>query len=187
VSEPSLGRTAARRAGFTLVELLGVVIVLGLIATLVTVNWQALLPRQQLNSAVRALAATLQGARSDAIARTLEFRVQYDLDEQRYRVLTPFRLGGGLATVEDERVGLRWTELPDSVRFRSVIIGDEEYTSGIVQISFDPLGSANGHVVVLEQPAFESLYTIEVQALTGLITFHEGLELRPAPAESDFE
>jgi Tfp pilus assembly protein FimT len=187
VNGPRPGRAQERSAGFTLVELLGVVIVLGLIATLVTVNWQALLPRQQLNSAVRALAAALQGARSDAIARTLEFRVQYDLDDQRYRVQTPFRLGGGIAVDEDERYSLEWIDLPQSVRFKSVLLAGEEYTSGIVQVSFDPLGSANGHVVVLEQPAYEALYTIEVQALTGLISFREGFGLREAPAPADFE
>ena len=49
---------------------------MGLIATIVMVNWHSILPRAELNSAVRTLASTIQGTRSDAIARNAEFRVE---------------------------------------------------------------------------------------------------------------
>lgn len=175
------------RAGFTLVELLGVLIVMGLIATMVSVNWQAMFPRAQLNSSVRALAATLQGTRSDAIARSAEFRIQYDIDNHRYRVLTPYRLGGGLAASEDERLALEWVQLPDTVRFERVTIDGQDYDAGIVYVAFDPLGGANGHAIVLRQTELDNFYTIEVQALTGLIDFYEGVYTRELADPEDFE
>jgi type II secretion system protein H len=180
-------RPARRRAGFTLVELLGVIVVMGLIATIVTVNWKSAFPRSQLNSSVRALAATLQATRSDAIARTGEFWIQYDIDNGRYRVITPFRHGGGVAANDEERLALEWTELPATVRFQAVAVDGEEYDAGIVQVRFDPLGAASGHVIVLAQDMFEAFYTIEVQALTGLIDFREGIQVRQEPREGDFE
>jgi len=176
-----------RRSGFTLVEMLGVLIVIGLIITLVTVNWQAMFPRAQLNSSVRALAAALQGTRSDAIARSSEFRIQYDIDNDRYRVVTPFRFGGGLAANDDERMAMEWVDLPDTVRFSRVTIDGEDYDTGIVFVAFDPLGGANGHAIVLHQEVFDNYYTIEVQALTGLIDFYEGVYQREWASEADFE
>ena len=46
---------AGLRAGFTLIELMAVIIVLGMIAGTVSVSWKALVPRTQLNSQVREL------------------------------------------------------------------------------------------------------------------------------------
>lgn len=164
-----------------------VLIVLGLMASLVTINWRSILPKTELHSSVRELSATLQGTRSDAIARNAVFELQYDLDEHRYRVVTPFRAGGGLAPSSEERQALEWHPLPPSVRFGSITVGTDVFEKGIVLVIFDPLGSASGHVVVLEQPADDNKYTIEVQGLLGLIDYHEGLFERPPPKEDDFK
>jgi len=176
-----------RQAGFSLIELLAVLIVLGLIATLVTINWKAILPRTELHSAVRELSSILQGTRSDAIARNATFEVQYDLDEHRYRVMTPFRAGGGLSPTNEDRQALAWHPLPGSVRFGAIAIGTDSFEKGIVVVRFDPLGSASGHVVILRQPADDNTYTIEVQGLLGLINYHEGLFERVPPKEDDFK
>ena len=55
------GKAATRRAraGFSMIEMLGALVILGLIATLVTMNWRAILPRTELHSAVRELAGKL--------------------------------------------------------------------------------------------------------------------------------
>jgi len=164
-----------------------VIVVLGLIATMVTINWRAILPRTELHSAVRQLSSVLQGTRSDAIARNAPFDIQYDLDEHRYRVVTPFRMGGGLSPSNEERHALEWHALPPTVRFLSITIGTEEYEKGIIYVRFDPLGSASGHVIVLSQPADQNTYTIEVQGLLGLIDYHEGLFERLPPKEDDFQ
>lgn len=186
--DPRPARYAERaRSGFSLVELLAVIIVLGLMATLVTINWRSILPKTELHSAVRELSSVLQGTRSDAIARNASFDIQYDLDEHRYRVVTPFRAGGGLAPSNEERQTLAWHPLPETVRFGAITIGTDVFEKGMVIVRFDPLGSASGHVIVLEQPADQNVYTIEVQGLLGLINYHEGLFERLPPKEDDFK
>ena len=178
---------AARRAGFSMVEMLAVIVVLGLIATLVTVNWRAILPRSELHAAVREIGSTIQGARSEAIARNAVFKIEYDLDRHRYRQNTPFRLGGGLAATEEERVAFDWIDLPESVRFNRIQIDGVEYARGLVFVRFDPLGAASGHVIRLVQNPYDTHYTIEVQALTGTIDYHEGVFERAPAEEKDFE
>jgi Tfp pilus assembly protein FimT len=184
-------RPASARAAFSLVELMGVAVVLGLIATMAFVSWESVLPRTKLNSAVRELAATLSEARSEAIARNAHFAVEYyfeatDDHPVGFRVVTPFRKGGGLATYDDERVTLSWHALPQTVTFDKIVINGEEVTSGRAVVGFTPLGAASDHTVVLKQMPYENRYTIEVLALTGLIRFHDGEFVRQYPDESDF-
>jgi len=191
-----------RRSGFTLVELLGVMVVLGLMSSVIYVTWQSMLPRADLNKAVRELAATIHGVRSDAITRSAPFEILYDFDGTEelgpgYSVVTPFRKGGGLLSLSgdaeldedllDERIVFERTVLPESVRFKSLFIDGIEYTSGQVPVRFDALGTTSSHVIVLEQPLWESQYTIEVLGLTGLLRFHDGEFIREFPDQADFE
>ena len=185
-------RATCRQAalGFTIVELMVTIAVIGLIAGVTAVSVEALLPRSRLNSEVRALAGTLQGARSDAIARNFEFWIEYDLDEDAYRVLTPFSVQGGVLGPEGEeqdRLALHWHRLEAGIEINNVFVGDEQHNEGMVRVRFDPLGAASGHSVVLLQPEYENYYTIEVLALTGLIHFHEGVYTRDPPEDEDFQ
>jgi type II secretion system protein H len=177
---------ASARGGFSLVELVVVLVILSLMATLVAVNWQAILPKTELHSAVRELAAGLSTARSEAISRNQSYHVQYDVDASRWRLVTPFRVGGSLALVEEERLALPWNALPGSVRIKSVSVDGVEHSKGLVWVRFDPIGTGTSHTVQLEQPATESVFTVETQGLLGLVDYREGAWTRPAPREDDF-
>lgn len=188
---PSMtGRAAGRasdRGGFSLVEMMGVILVLAIIATIVTVNWNAILPKSELHAAVREISEALSGTRSEAIARNAVYQVQYDIDNGRYRIVTPYRLDGGLAVADQERRALSWSYLPKGVHFQSVTIDGVAYTRGIAWVRFDPLGAASGHSIVLLQTPYDNRYTIEVQGLLGLIDYYEGVHTRPPPEEGDFQ
>ena len=184
---------AGGRAGFSLVELTVVITILAVLSTIVYVTWEALLPRTQLNSAVRELASTLMETRSDAIARGAEFRIEYYFEDEEshprgYRVVTPFRAGGigGLAAWDDERLALPWKPLPDNVEFRSITINGQVFNRGSCEVRFDSRGSGTEHTIVLVQKPYDNVYTIEVQALTGMIQFHDGEFLRQTPEDKDF-
>lgn len=190
----ALATSSARaRAAFSLVELMVAIAILTILASLVFVSLQSVLPRAELNSAVRELAATLQETRSDAISRGASFSVEYffeagDGHPRGYRVVTPFRAGGagGFAAREEERLAKKWHELPDSVRFERIDLVGEEYSGGVVSVQFDALGSASDHRVQLVQEPGEHRYTIEVLALTGLIRFHDGEFEREPAKDADF-
>jgi prepilin-type N-terminal cleavage/methylation domain-containing protein len=186
---------ATRRSAFSLIELMLVMAALGLLATVVYMSWEAILPKTQLHTAVRELAATLSEARSDAISRGAEFRIEYYFTEEEghprgYRVVTPFRAGGqgGLAAWDDERVALPWRALPPSIEFASITIDGRVHTQGRCEVFFDARGSATDHTIALVQRGqnWENRYTIEVHALTGTVGFHEGEFLRDPPEDKDF-
>ena len=183
------------RRGFTLVELMEVVMILGLMITLTAANWRRIVPRAQLNAAVRSLSNVLNGTRSEAIARNAEFRVLYDLDNEAYWVETPYKKTGGLAAEripgepdpeEDLRGKIDFKELGDGVTFTSIKIDGEDYVDGQVYVRFTPGGSSSEHTIELLHAATNTSYTIEVLALTGLIRFHEGSFEREEVSEEDF-
>lgn len=179
-------RARLRRA-FSLVEMLAVIVIMGLMATIVMVSWRAILPHEELHSAVRALAASLQSARSEAIARNGEYRVLYDLENARYRIVTPFKAGGGLAAREEDKLALAWTVFPKGIQFQRLMIDGIEYAKGMVYVRFDALGAASGHTITLVQKPEDASFTIDVQGLTGLIEYHEGVFVREPAKEGDFQ
>ena len=175
-------------SGFSLVEVVVVILIIGMAATVAAVSWKALLPNQELTSAVRKLSETLRGTRSDSIATSREFRIYYHLDEDRYAVRTPFLPGGGLAqTEDDEHVWVHETDLADAgLDLLQVTIDDVTYTDGEVYVRFDPLGASSYHTAVIDQPIFKRSFTIEALPLTGDVRVHDGLFEREAPDEADF-
>jgi prepilin-type N-terminal cleavage/methylation domain-containing protein len=180
---------ARHRGGFTLVELLAVIIVIGLIAGVIAVDFRAIVPRARLYAAGRDIAATISGARSDAISRNSEFRIVYDLDEEMYYISSPFRPGGGLALLEEERMILKRTWLPDDVFFSHLVVDGVEYDEGQVFVRFDALGRASDHTVTLGQSGLgriPAIYSIEVLPLTGLVRFHYEDFRREPVTEDEF-
>lgn len=183
-------------AGFTLIELMVAIVIIGLMAGVVSVSWERVLPGAQLNADVRGLSNRLQGARSESISRSAVFRMFYDLDNEEYWVLTPYDEEGRIqnrpydpAEPSDEqgRVEAFRTKLRDGIEFFEVTIDGEVYDDGVVQVRFDPLGASSDHTVVLSQRQPPREYTIEVLGLTGLIRFHDGMFRREVPQDSDFK
>lgn len=180
------------RAGFTLIELITIVVILTMLVGTVSLSWQRILPRQRLQSDVRTLGERIHGARSDAISRSTEVWFHYRIDEGRYWMTLPLhRRGSLLQTLEVEegdRVTLHEGQLSDGVSFARITIDDKDYgpEDGEVYVRFDALGSSSAHQIVLHQPAYEAHFTIDVQALTGLIDFHEGIWRREEARDEDF-
>ena len=87
-----------RRRGFSLVELMVVSAVIGMGTYIISVSYDAFVPKERLNTTVRTLTALLRETRSQAISRSLEFFVEYDLDPERYRRVRPSSWAGGAST-----------------------------------------------------------------------------------------
>ncbi|MEW6072345.1 MAG: prepilin-type N-terminal cleavage/methylation domain-containing protein [Planctomycetota bacterium] len=190
---PGLARSASTgAAGFSIVELMVVLVILGLMATVVSLSWQAVLPRQQFFTAIRNLSEHLADTRSKAIAFSREFQIHYNLDEDWYAVRTPYRLDGtGVAiSDEEERRWIHRTALGESkIDLLEVDVDDRDFHDGQVFVRFDPLGASSGHRIVLTHDLNGVLltYTIDVLPLTGEIRVTEGVLPREIVEERDFD
>ena len=187
----NLGSKPRSRRGFTVAELAIVIVIIGMLTYTVSISFEAMVPGERLNSSVRSIAATLREARREATTRNKDFYLLYDLDEHRYRMVTPFLKGGGLFIqgfhAEEDRYRTAWQPLKEGVEIERVVLSGELYEAGQVLVRFDPSGSASEHYVVLSQPRYDNLFTVEASALTGEIRFHSGLYERPKPEDSDFQ
>jgi Tfp pilus assembly protein FimT len=179
--------TKIRASGFTLIELLLVVSLMMIAVAFVTVRIDLLLPSTRMEGMARVLAADLGNARASAIAQGLPYAVEYDVRNSSYRIVTPYKPDGGVATDEVNRVFLPWTKFPEGVTVKEVIIGNTYIRDGIRRIELKPNGNTIEHTVHLVRDLPESHFYLAVQGLTGFVQFHRGEDWSPEIVnESDF-
>jgi prepilin-type N-terminal cleavage/methylation domain-containing protein len=184
------------RAGFTLLEIMLVVALMGLLAALFVPSTGLRLP-YQIESSARVLAGELQAVQQRAIATGTAHRWVVDLDRQAFRVerlggdpeppaqselpthadlldLAPVRAERAYAPLE-ERSG-EWRELDDpAVWLARIRVGDQDHRDGTTAIQFAVDGGADPAHLWLED---EGGSRIEVQlvAFTGEVRIFEGGE-----------
>jgi len=174
----------ARRAGFSLVELILVVALMMLAASAIAVNLDTIVPQARIESGARMLASDIAAARASAIAQGLSYWIEYDLRENSYRIATPFRKSGGIMPYqksrlddvmdEEERVTTNWKPMPAEVRIASIRAGTNVYTSGVHRIEMRPNGNTIEHVIQLVRTNPPSNFYLLVQGLTGFVQFFNG-------------
>lgn len=139
--------------GFTLVELLLVLVILAAMSALLLVRFDGVLEGIELRGASRDVASALRHARGRAIATQQETGVAIDVESRQYRVLG----------TDDARVyGFNQRIVVDLVADRTAFLSDTE-----AAIRFFPDGSSTGGGITLSSGA--SGYHIAVQWLTGRV------------------
>lgn len=183
------------RAGYTLIELIMVILILGIMLSLVFAKVEHLTPRYSLRAAARDLARVVALARSQAAAQGRIYFVRYKLVENRYYLLAPFEDEAPAPTRENPGAEpppipqLHWEpvfkqQLPEGILFRDVVVGtSDKVEEQDVNVEISPFGITKGHVVHLTDGRND--YSIEINPLTGHARFHEEYFESPSAEEDE--
>lgn len=184
------GVARARQGGFTLIEIMAVVLLLGLVMSGVSFSLNRFVPGQQIDSECRILLSRFDLARSSAIASGRPYRVVINLDEHEYRIYTPYDEKGRIAKTKEDQTHLGRMVLETGVDFAGVLEAgkDGPTTEGEVELHFGALG-VNHDIVVFLHSANREGYekTAFMGGLTGRTQLIEGHLTPGTVRDEDFD
>jgi prepilin-type N-terminal cleavage/methylation domain-containing protein len=178
-----LGRAAASPwRGFTLIELVIVLTLLGILFSFAAPRLGGLTPKYRLRTYARKLAGTLEKMRVAAIVQGKTTGIRYLLDEsdgepQRFEVLMPAPSDYPDQPLEERR-GAIVEAAPEGVRFRGVIVPGARggmISRGLVHIAFTPSGTTGSHIVILEVPGVDGqpeILSVKYNTISGIIDYY---------------
>jgi general secretion pathway protein H len=149
-------RSHSRLAGFTLLELLIVLTLIGLIMSVVLPSIVRVLPGVQLHRSATGLAAVLRSARSKAVSSARTVTVEFDPE------LGEYGIGGGKQRYQYGGE-LRWLDAD----FAELQLNADEQR----HVQFFPHGGSSGAQLALENNGRQ--YQINVNWLTGAVQIDE--------------
>lgn len=190
--DPGASTTTAPR-GFTLIEVLLVIVILGLLSQAVAVSYRSWVPESQLDAAAADLTNAIVTARSEAGIRGERVEFEIDLDNARYQYVWPperrVTLDQDLPT---ERVS-GWFPLDDGILITGhQFVGDRIVDEGRVRIPIDPSGFTADQMIYLglDEPGADNLvWTIQLRGLENEAFLVRDFDGRQAPltAIEEFE
>lgn len=176
------GRNRAKAsAGFTFLELVIVLAVIGSLFYIASPNFHGFMPKYRLRSAARNVGTTLEQVRLAAMTRGVWMGIRYELtptdSERSYFQIIPAAPEDLPDQPIEDRKPLPRDELPDGVRIARIILSNNHVVDrGAINIAFSPLGNAGSHIVVLEEVSQERIFSLKLNCISGAIEFFEGAE-----------
>jgi prepilin-type N-terminal cleavage/methylation domain-containing protein len=168
------GTSAGGAGGFTLVELILTLVVVGLILALAVPNLDKLTPKYALRAAAREVGSTIDFARGSAAGKGRRYAIRYDCSNGAYGLYGP--PGEEDAQLEGPwRLAIvgRMRFLPSGVHFRRILSQTGEAVErGEAWVRFDPLSLEGSHIVYLENDNGKR-FSVKYNALLGSSDFAE--------------
>jgi len=162
---PSL--PAAR--GFTLIELMAVLVLIGLLLAFAPMSLDWLVAERELESEASRLGNTVEFAHQQALLDQAPYAMHYDLDENMWALQAPVEVQidtRGKDNPEPRTIlrlesdidyaELDWHRLPRSFHMR-LFEGSTEFRQGRYRIEIDTNGTVPSHAIVLESERIGSL------------------------------
>ena len=170
-SERSLPPT--RSAGFTLIELTMVILVIGIVGALVLPRFGGLLDRQQMRRSVNVVRGMVRQLHAKAAFTKRIYRLTFDLDEQQLTVCflesLPANESADDTCVPEPSREMRGYVMPEAVQLLDVVSSEgKKIREGTAMMHFHPTGLAEPSVVHLQTPD-EAHVTLFIEALAGRV------------------
>lgn len=159
--------------GFTLFELMVVILIVGLISALVMPRMAATLPGVQLKSTARAVAASLRYARSKAVFESTPYMAIFD-NAQKFLAVESIERPMDSAELDEFRETLNSSglqkvyEFPNEIEFHVLNNSGEAEDTAFFPVFFFPRGDSTGGKIVLENLRRRQ-YAITIDPITGIV------------------
>ncbi len=151
--------TGKGRSGFTLIELIVVLVIVGLLVVLLTPNLTRTLSHMEAKGAAKRISAILRYCRSDAVNKR---RVNLVALDTASNVVSVYSVN----EEESEPKAERFYPLPTGVKLEKIEVGKTLFDSSHPTFEFYPNGASNGGTAVIQSERGRA-YTIRVDILTG--------------------
>lgn len=172
----------ARRGGFTLVELIAVVVIVGLMAMVTVTRLDFLVPKYRLRGAARDVGSVLGLGKAHAASNGKDVYFEVDLARGAYWLLAAFPKQEPGDEYRLEQVAARpleyqpvfQRELPDGIQFTDVILGDRDKAdTGRARARLSSLGSSS-HIILNMRNDEGKEISLKMNGFTGVISYAEG-------------
>ncbi len=161
--------------GFTLLELLVVLIIVGLVSALVAPRLTGPMANLNLKTTAKNVCATLRYARNRAASEKVACTTIFDFEDHRLLVETgnikdtEGDMGDSMPVDEGDRhVDFKVYDFPDGINLEYAVISGEKIDSGRFEVVFLPNGSSTGGKIVLSNDRGRR-FDINVDFITGAV------------------
>jgi prepilin-type N-terminal cleavage/methylation domain-containing protein len=177
--------------GFTLLELIVVLVIIGLLSTLVVSKLVGPMANLKLKTASQKISASLRYARSQAASEKTTYVALFDFDKNRLVIINPpipplikgnspanNRTAFDRTPIEptdnekDRPGGFKAYDLPDGVKLARGVSREGDFNSGFFRIIFPPSGGSSGGVITVANERGRQ-YKITVDFITGTVLLSE--------------
>jgi len=178
-------RSPRAARGFTILELVIVIGIVGLLYTIVAVSFRGMMPKYRLRAAAHELGTLIEQTRLAAIGRGLWMGIHYVLtpgprdepDKCYYQVIPPPPEDYPDQPVDQRECLTKQYPGDGLVRIRRIVLaGNQVVEGGTVNVLFSPLGNAGSHIVILEGDDGR-VFSVKMNCITGVIDFFENVEV----------
>ena len=161
-----------KNRGFSLIELVIVLVLIGVSVALVTPSLSRFSKRVEIKTAAQNISGILRYFRSESVQKGRVYQVVFDADLREVRVQAAEEEEKGEGEKGESKTVKKTYPLPAGVQMKDFKISEPEFASDLPAIEFYPNGASNGGSVVVDGQDQKG-YRIKVHFLTGMVEIEE--------------